>query len=158
MGAYAIGMSVLGTDGLPRAVVKSQNTAGYVLPDMSDASAKTLGDADPTLMINPGVEVAIVGPAAQNAHGVSYMPVKMIGQDDNRVFWVRSTSLAAVASSQPIAAPAPSFFRPSAPTATLSVAPAQKTGERPWWQYALIAVGVGVVGFGAYEIVTIKRP
>lgn len=145
---YSAGVSVLGGD-LPRARVKSANTAGYVLPDMSEASAKTLGDQDPKLMVNPGVEVDIVGPAAMNAHGVSYTPIQLTGQDDRSIYWVRSSSLAPILAAPVAIAPATPGARPS----TSLFAPATNVAAgSPWWQYGLIALGVGVVGYGVYKI------
>lgn len=152
MSLYAIGASVLGGD-LPRAIVKSQETAAYKLADMSDAAAKTLGDGDPVMKINPGVPVDIVGPAALNAHGVSYTPVQLAGQDDRGVYWIRTSSLQLAPTATPPIASAPSAKRPFAPAAPSVSAVAASEG-RPWWHYALLAGAVGVAGFGAYKIAT----
>lgn len=138
----------------PQARVKSGNTAAYVLPDLSDASAKTLGDNDPVTLLQPGTTVSIIGPSAQNAHGVSYTPIQVAG--DSRTFWVRSSDAVPVASA-PVAAAAP--FTPSAPVSSwqppFSLPPATAPASgRPLWQYAAVAIGMGAVGFGVYKIMT----
>lgn len=154
---YDLGMTALaGDDGLLRARVKSANTAGYLATNLSDEAAKTIGDSDPTLMINPGVDVTVIGPAASNAHGVVFTPVRLTGQDDNRVFWVRSSSLEVVPTAALVAS-APSGRSRQPLTAGFTPTFASQGEGRPWWQYGLIAVGVAVVGFGVYRIVTPSR-
>lgn len=153
MKLFNIGLDALGGDALSRTRIKSANTAGYVLPDLSDASAKTLGDGDPAFKFDKGIEVSVVGPSAKNANGVEYTPVRMIGQDDNRVIWVRSTSI------EPIAIPTMSKVPVPSPSRSAAVAPLPSptsSSGRPAWQYALMALGaaavVGVVGYTVYKI------
>lgn len=146
-----------GDSGLPQARVKSVNTAAYVLPDLSDASASTLGDNDPVMLLQPGINVSIIGPSAQNAHGVSYTPIQVVG--DPRTFWARSSDVLPIASAPVAAAPSytPTAMAPISnwqssfklPSASAPVSPA-----RPVWEYVAVAIGMGAVGYGVYKIMT----
>lgn len=136
--------------------VKSKETAAYKLANMSDEAAKTLGDEDPIMKIDPGVLVDTVGPAAANAHGVMYMPVQLVGQDDRGVYWIRSSSLEPTVAPSIMTAPAMvNAARPNNRSITATFAPAPSSSMEPW-KIVLAVVGAvagaGVL-YGVYRAV-----
>ena len=142
LGAHATGMDILGTDDEPASVpmhVSAVNVPVYPVNMMAaDRPGSDLGD--PATMLQMGDLVDAIGPSVKNPTGAPYTPVKVRGRDG--VFWVRSTSVAPNA--------VPSQGGPQA-LVRQSASPPGNKKKFAWWQIALAALGVGVVGVGIHE-------
>lgn len=108
--------------------------------DKQPGSISALGDADPTMFLEVGQNVTIVGPPSLNAHNVSYTPINIAEKGDD-LYWVRSSSVVEDAAAP--AAPAKTVTTPSGKRVVIAPIAAPET---PWWIYA--AAGVGVLGVG----------